>query len=117
MKKNSFISGFKVAFNGIYQLIRHERNFQIHITALILVVTLGIWLKINRNEWIDILLISSLVISLEAVNTSLEKLCDHVESDWHTRIKLIKDIAAGAVLIASIAAIIVGTLIFLPYIL
>lgn len=115
MKKNSLLSGFRVAFNGILQLIRHERNFQIHTSALILVIIFGFWLKISRNEWIDLLLISSLVLALEAINTSLEKICDLVNPEWDDRIKVIKDVAAGAVLIASLFAIAIGIFTFLPY--
>jgi diacylglycerol kinase len=101
------------AFQGIYYLLRKERNFQWHLVALASVTIAGFYCEISRIEWISILLISALVISLEAINTAIEKLCDLYSLAQDARIKHIKDISAAAVLIASGIALLIGALIFL----
>lgn len=115
--KNHLINSFGFAFNGIITLLRKERNFKIHIVCFILAVGCAFLLNITLYEWIAILCISALVLSLEALNTAIEKLCDAYSTEQNNSIKQIKDIAAGAVLIASVFAIIIGLVIFLPHIL
>lgn len=110
-----FFLSFKYAFHGLFTLIKSERNFQIHLIALITVVCLGCYFDISRFEWIAILLISAAVLSTEAINSSIEKLCDHLHPQKHNAIKKVKDIAAGAVLLLAITAIVLAILIFLPY--
>ena len=70
---------------------------------------------IESNEWLWILVSATLVLSLEAVNTSLEVLADLHTTEYHPRIKLLKDISAAAVLIASIFSLIVAMLVFWPH--
>lgn len=109
------LKSFRDAFNGIGILIRSERNFQIHLLAFILALGAGFYFDISRGEFIIILLVSALVFALEGVNTAIEKLCDEVTEERKESIRKIKDIAAGAVLIAAIFALVVGVLIFSPY--
>ncbi len=106
------LKSFSDAFRGIFLLLKTERNFQIHALALVVVVSAGCYFGINRFEWISIVLISALVMGLEGLNTALEKLCNEVSEERKESIRNIKDIAAGAVLIASIAALIIAGLIF-----
>ena len=108
--------GFRHAFRGLFSLLKHERNFKVQLVCLILVVSAGIFFNISRIEWILIILTSSLVLSLEALNTSIEKLCDLYSTEIDNRIKTIKDIAAGSVLIASIFAVVTAIFVFYPYI-
>ena len=96
-------------------MIRNERNFQLQLSAFILICCVGIYHNISSIEWSLILLISALVLSLEAINSSIEKVCNLVTTKIHPEIKIIKDIASGAVVIASVIAIIIGCLIFFPY--
>lgn len=110
------IRAFRDAFRGIWLLLKSERNFQIHCTVLVLVTIAGLYFEINRYEWLAVLGISALVLSLEAVNTALEKLCDEVTEERKASIRNIKDIAAGAVLIAAIVAVGIGILVFYPYV-
>lgn len=112
---NKFFTSFKHAFNGISQLIKTERNFKIHLVCLVLVVSLGLYFKISSLEWLLIFLISALVLSLEAINSAIEKLCDLYSTEQNPKIKVIKDISAGAVLIAAIFAIFIGVAIFWKY--
>jgi len=110
------LKSFRDAFNGIGILIRSERNFQIHLVTFVFAIGAGVYFDIHVNEYIVILLVSALVFALEGMNTAIEKLCDEVTEDRKESIRKIKDIAAGAVLIAAIFALIIGVLIFFPYI-
>lgn len=109
------VKSFRNAINGIFQLLRTEKNFQIHILALAAVTVLGIHFGISSQEWVDILLISGAVLMAEALNSSIEKLSDHLHPERHEKVKLVKDIAAGAVLLLAITAVIIAMLIFTPY--
>src|SRR5699024_12485109 len=78
------------------------------------IVIIGFIFKLNRFEWMSILIVIGLVIHAELLNTAIEKLLDYTKPEIHPKAKIIKDMAAGAVLIASIIAAIVGIIIFLP---
>lgn len=110
------LKSFADAFRGISLLVQSERNFQIHVVALISISTAGFYFEINRFEWVVIVLTSALVMGLEGLNSALEKLCNEVTEERKESIRNIKDIAAGAVLIASIAAVVVAALIFSRYV-
>jgi len=110
------IKSFRDAFNGIGILIRSERNFQIHVVAFILVIFAGFYFDITSKEFILLLLVSALVFALEGINTAIEKLCNEVTEERKESIRIIKDVSAGAVLIAAIFALIIGVMIFFPYI-
>jgi len=109
------ISSFRNAFRGLFLLIRSERNFQIHLAAFMLVVFLGLYFDIHRGEWLALLLISALIFALEGLNTALERLCNEVTEERKESIRNIKDIAAGAVLVAALIAIVIGVLVFWKY--
>jgi diacylglycerol kinase len=108
------IKSFKYAFEGIFTLLKSEHNAWIHLAATIVVVSAGFILEINRYEWMIIVACIASVFSLEAINTAIEGLADVVQPEKDDRIKQIKDLAAGAVLIAAIASIIIAGLIFIP---
>lgn len=112
----ALIKSFQHAFCGILTSFVIGRNIKVHYTALLVAVLGGLYFGISKLEFLAILLISAQVISLEMVNTAIERTVDLVTSDYHVYAKIAKDVAAGAVLIASIAAIIIGGIIFLPYI-
>ncbi len=109
--------GFKNAFQGLRLAFKSERNFKIQIILFILVLAAGFYFKIQRVEWIAIILISSMVLSLELINSALEKLCDLYSIELNPKIKWIKDVSAAAVLISSLVSITVGLTIFLPKVL
>ncbi|WP_235070013.1 diacylglycerol kinase family protein [Turicibacter sp. TJ11] len=112
----ALIKSFKHAFFGILTSFVIGRNIKVHYTALLVAVLGGLYFGISKLEFLAILLISAQVISLEMVNTAIERTVDLVTSDYHVYAKIAKDVAAGAVLIASIIAVIIGGVIFLPYI-
>lgn len=109
------LRGFLYALTGIYSLIKTELNFRIHCIALIILLAASCYFKITTEEWLMILSISALVLSLEAMNTAIEKLCDLYSMNENAKIKTIKDIAAGAVLISVLFAIAIGILVFWKY--
>lgn len=107
------IKSFKYAFTGIKSSILTEQNLCIHLLILVITLILGIFLKINKFEFLIIILVSSLVISSELINTAIENTVD-INNKISKEAKLAKDAASGAVLIGAIGAIIVGLTIFLP---
>lgn len=111
----NFLSAFRYAGKGIILALR-ERNFRIHLLIFSLVITLGLYFRITKTEWLDIFLISALVLSLEMINSAIERACDLYTTEHHKVIEKIKDIAAGAVLVAALFAVAIGTLIFWKYI-
>ena len=108
------LHNIRYALNGIRIAWQEEFSFKVQIFATILVLLLGWFFKISTTEWLVIVLLVGLVLSAEAFNTALEELCDKFKSDPDPHIAKIKDLAAGAVLIASLAALVVGVIIFIP---
>lgn len=115
MKHTNFFSALKIAMIGIRGLFVESRNARIQLVIFSLVLVAGFIVELNRFEWLWLLMASTIVIALEAMNTSIELLADVYTLEFNQKIKQVKDIAAGAVLIASIFAVIVGALIFLPH--
>lgn len=114
MAKNRIIS-FKYALEGIWVALKDEPNLLIHLVITLLVILLGFYFNISLFEWLILVLTFGLVISLELTNTAIEEAVDSFTESEHPSAKKAKDVAAGAVLIASITAVIIGLLIFLPY--
>lgn len=111
------LQSFQYAFEGIYFFILTQHNAWIHLVCAFGVIFLGFWYQINTFEWILLIFAISFVLMAEAFNTAIEQLADMVLKEMHPQIKIIKDVAAGAVLIAAIGAALIGLLIFLPKIL
>lgn len=102
------------AIEGIVYSFKKGTHFKMQTAAAILVFILGLLYQISITEWIVLLLISSAVISAETINTAIEETCDVLHPEHHPGARLAKHCAAGAVLILSITAIIIGAIIFLP---
>ncbi len=110
-------NAFHFALSGLGSAWKSELHFRLQSFAAIAVLVLGIYLELTIWEWCIILMCIGGVLSMECVNTALEKLCDHLHPEIHPAIKSVKDISAAAVLIASITALTCGMIIFLPYLL
>jgi len=110
----SRLASFRHAFAGWWYMLRTQRNAWIHATISTLVFLAGLWLGLNRMEWAIILLTIALVWMAEFVNTALEAVVDLASPDLHPLAKIGKDVGAAAVLIGSIAAMVVGLLILGP---
>lgn len=102
------------AWAGIAYHFSHERNAQIHLGAMALLVAAGVLLHLTAGEWAILLLAMTLVLSMETMNTAVERLTDLVSPGPHRLAKLAKDCAAGAVLITSIGVGVVALLILIP---
>jgi len=111
---NKRLQSFKHAIRGIRMVLKSERNMQIHLIFVLLVVFFGLLLCISPVEWMVCLLAFGLVMAAEMVNTAIETIIDLVSPDYHELAGRAKDIAAGAVLVASIAAAAAGLVIFVP---
>ena len=105
---------FKYAFQGLWYLFRTQPNARIHLAALIVAVSAGLFFSISPLEWAAVALASALVLSMEALNTAIEALTDLVSPDYHPLAGRAKDLAAGAVLLSAIGAAVVGGIVFLP---
>ena len=108
------IKSFCFAIEGIITFFKTQHNAWIHSLALIIVVVLGFVLKVSDNQWCILSLAIALVFITEMVNTAIEFLTDIVSPDYNLKAKKVKDVAAGAVFIASTAAVVIGVIIFLP---
>jgi diacylglycerol kinase (ATP) len=108
------LKSFVYAWEGILSFFKREHNAQIHLTITFLVLVLSVTLGLSKWEAIAVVFSIAFVWVTEMLNTVIEKTIDFVWIEKHPQIKLIKDIAAGAVLIASFAAAIVGLIIFIP---
>ncbi|NQX92965.1 MAG: diacylglycerol kinase family protein [Flavobacteriales bacterium] len=117
MAKNYFkdrTKSFGYAFQGLAAFCK-EAHARIHFAMAGLVILAGIILEVIKQDWCVLILCISAVIGIEMINSAIEKLCDVVHPDQHSGIKATKDIAAGGVLVVSIAAAIIGCIIFYPY--
>lgn len=112
--KTSFLESMGHALDGIEYTASHERNFRIETIMAILVSIMGFLLKISLIEWSILVLTIAMVLSLEIINTAIERSVDLVTKDYKELAKIAKDASAGAVLVMSMFSVIIGILIFLP---
>lgn len=111
---NSRRKSFSYAFNGLRLIFKNEPNVKIHTLATIAAIICGVAQQITAMQWIAITFAIGLVWITEALNTCVERLCDlSSENKWLPEIKVIKDIAAAAVLIAAIVSITIAVIIFI----
>lgn len=108
------MNSFKYAFEGLFTLFKSEPNALIHLLAVIIVVFMGLFFEINKQDWIIVLLLFALVFISELFNSAIEYLSDIISPDYHPLIKKIKDMSAAAVLISAFISFIIGSIIFLP---
>jgi diacylglycerol kinase len=106
---------FKYAFAGIASFIRTEPHARIHAGATAIVLALGLYCGLAPWKWATLLIVTAMVWIAEMLNTVIEKIMDHLSPEHHPRVKWIKDVAAGAVLVAVLIAIATGLIIFLPF--
>ncbi|WP_339839705.1 diacylglycerol kinase family protein [uncultured Maribacter sp.] len=121
MPKESFLAnriksvGF--ALKGAFLLIRTEASIKIQVFIATVMTAAGFYFEISNTEWILQIFAIALVLGIEGMNTAVEKISDFVQPEFDVKIGFIKDISAGAVMLVSIAATIIGLIIYLPKIL
>ena len=113
-KKHPLWKSFYHAFAGVKECLVNERNMTIHFCFMIAVIFFGFILNISTGEWITCIILFALVMALELVNTAVETTIDLCCPTINEKAKLAKDMAAGAVLLAAMAAAIIGLYIFVP---
>ena len=110
----TFINGLFHAIEGISRSWNIGRNFKIQVGCALISLVLCVLLNVQGWEWIVVLILIGGVLALETVNSSIEKLCDLISMQRDPKIKTIKDLSAGAVLIFCVIAFVIGCLIFIP---
>lgn len=115
--RHALTKSFEYAAAGIRGIIIQERNFKIQLFIGLLAVILGFVFKLGLSEWLDLVIVITIVLVFELINTSIEEMVDLISPQYHDKAKIAKDVAAGTVLVASIGSVIVGILLFLPKIL
>lgn len=108
------IKSLGYAIKGIADCIRHEKNFRVQWCIAIITILGGFYFRISPYEWMGILFCLALVLSLEMINTSIEKLSDKICNSFDPVIMEVKDIAAGAVFLSSLISFVIGMIIFFP---
>jgi diacylglycerol kinase (ATP) len=114
--KEGFIGSTMHAFHGVKHVFEHERNARIHLMVAIIALLVGVWLQISDAELAAVFFAVIIVFLAEIFNTAIERTLDLIDLKENPRIKLIKDMAAGAVLVAAAAAVAIGFAIFAPHI-
>ena len=110
----TFFNAVLFALQGIKQFFSRDRNGKIQMVIGVTAIILGVIVSLTPFQWLLVVFCIGLVISLEMINSAIERFCDLVTTDFHPGIKIIKDVAAGAVLMASITSLIIGLIIFIP---
>ena len=117
-KDNSFFTGrlksVGFAVKGAIKLITTEHSVMVQSSLAVIMIIAGFYFHISREEWMMQILAFGLVLSIESLNTAVEKIADFIHPEFHNRIGFIKDIAAGGVMFAALAAFAVGLLIYIP---
>ncbi len=114
MQKINRIQSFQCAFSGIWYTLKTQRNAQIHITIAAIILFLGLIIQLTLFEWAILVLTMGFVVATEMINTVAETAMDFATKDFHPQVKIVKDVAAGAVLVSALTAVVVGLLILGP---
>ena len=114
-KARSRFASVSYAFAGWHFLVRNEPNMRIHLAASTFVMISGIALEISTTDWRWLAVAIAAVLAAEALNTAVEQACNAVSREFNPAIKAAKDVAAGGVLIAALAAALIGISVFGPY--
>jgi diacylglycerol kinase len=112
--RSGFGRSFSFAGQGVWHVIRTQRNMRVHLLAAVAAIAVGLALRIDAADWACILTVIGLVLTAETLNTVVEAVVDLYTDEFHPLAKAAKDMAAGAVLISSAAAVGVGIAVFLP---
>ncbi|MAT90427.1 MAG: diacylglycerol kinase [Flavobacteriaceae bacterium] len=108
------LKGFRYAFIGAIKLLKNEPSIQVQSIIAVLVTIAGFYFEISTTEWMLQVLAIGLVMGIEGLNTAAEEIADFIHPDFHNKIGYIKDVAAGAVFFAAIAAIVIAAIIYIP---
>ncbi|MFH1392303.1 MAG: diacylglycerol kinase family protein [bacterium] len=112
---SKFFKSLKCALRGLIHALRSEQSFRLQIIIAFIVIALAIYFRVPAIKALVLGMAIIIVLSFELVNTMAERIIDLVEPRWQDNIRDIKDVLAAAVLLAAIGSVIIGLVIFLPY--
>ena len=110
------LKGIIIAINGMFFLLKNEEAIKVQSFVFLIIIALGFYFEISSKEWIIHIILIGFILTTEALNTVAEKICDLINPKYDERIKLIKDISAGAVSFAVLSSLIILLIIYFPYI-
>lgn len=116
IRLSRLIKSFQYAIRGLIKVFREEQNLRVQIFLAVLVSIFAYYFQIKLIEWCILIILIGMVLLMEIVNSAIERVTDVLKPRIHTYVKEVKDIMAAAVMLASALAVIVGFIIFLPYI-
>ena len=108
--------GIIIAIKGMFFLLKNEEAIKVQSFIFLIIIALGFYFEITSKEWIIHIILIGFILTTEALNTVAEKICDLINPKYDERIKLIKDISAGAVSFAVLSSLIILVIIYFPYI-
>lgn len=110
------VKSFMYAGEGLKHAFLHEQNFRIHLIFTSIVIVISLFLQITTYEWLAIVLAIGFVLTCELINTTIEATIDLITNEkFHPLAKIAKDVAAAAVVVAAITSVIIGLIIYIPY--
>ena len=109
-----FGQSFRYAARGVRWMLRHEPNMRFHLVAATGVIIAGAVLRLPLEQWSAIVFAIVLVLLGETLNTAIEAILDLVQPEHHDLVRVVKDLAAGAVLVASVGATVIAGIVFIP---
>ncbi|MCK5027648.1 MAG: diacylglycerol kinase family protein [Candidatus Pacebacteria bacterium] len=115
-KEATHTISFKHAWDGVVYAIKTQPNFRFHAAALLVVLAAGLYFNIGKLEWVVLAFTIMTVLLAETINTAIEQTVDLLTDKYHLNAKHAKDVAAGMVLVAAVFSVIIGLIIFVPYI-
>lgn len=114
MRSRNIVESFRFAFAGLWYALHTQRNTRIHLIIASAAIAVGVWLGLSFTQWAVLTLTIGSVLVSEMLNTVAETLVDLISPGYHPLAKIVKDVTAGAVLLAAIVAVIVGLLVLGP---
>ncbi|MGE5397395.1 MAG: diacylglycerol kinase family protein [Chitinophagales bacterium] len=111
----SFTDSFRYALDGIAHALITERNMKFHLLATVLVVAFGLYLDLNRQDWLFVIVAIALVLITETINSALEEVVDLISPGYNVKARNAKNMCAGAVFLAALTSVIIGILVFGKY--
>ncbi|CAG9619353.1 diacylglycerol kinase family protein [Sutcliffiella rhizosphaerae] len=114
--RGSFAKSFHYALEGFLLVLKTERNIKIHLIIASVVILISIYFQLSTIEWAIVFLVIAIMIVIEIINTAIENVVDLVTEDYHPLAKVAKDVAASAALVFACISVIIGVILFSPYI-
>ena len=112
--RTRFGESLRYAVRGVRWMVRHEPNMRFHLVAAAGVIVAAALLRLPAEQWAALIFAIVLVLLGETLNTAIEVVLDLVQPEHHDLVGVVKDIAAGAVLVASLGAVVIALLVFVP---